>query len=280
VQQGDLDAGWQLVLPVKRGAAAKSRLGLGGRAPHVALAMAMDCLEAVLACASVTRVVVVTGDDATHDAASRLGAAVVADPPAGGGLSAAVRAGLASVAGPAAVLLPDLPCLRPDDLTRALEKVGEALACGASSAFVPDADGIGTVLLAGADPAAMRPRFGGASAAAHEADGATRLDLDLPRLRRDVDTPDALRQALQLRVGRRTAATLAIVQTTVLTFDALSGAGTVVTDDGVEMDLAQDALAGSGLRHLRPGQRVTCELVAGPQGESLVTSVRIVGIGD
>jgi 2-phospho-L-lactate guanylyltransferase len=246
----------------------------------VALAMAMDCLEAVLACASVTRVVVVTGDDATHDAASRLGAAVVADPPAGGGLSAAVRAGLASVAGPAAVLLPDLPCLRADDLTRALEKVGEALACGASSAFVPDADGIGTVLLAGADPAAMRPRFGGASAAAHEADGATRLDLDLPRLRRDVDTPDALRQALQLRVGRRTAATLAIVQTTVLTFDALSGAGTVVTDDGVEMDLAQDALAGSGLRHLRPGQRVTCELVAGPQGESLVTSVRIVGIGD
>jgi 2-phospho-L-lactate guanylyltransferase len=275
-----VQAGWQLVLPVKGGPGAKSRLGLGGRAPHVALAMSMDCLEAVLACPSVARVVVVTGDAATRDAASALGADVVADPPAGGGLTAAIGAGLASVAGPAAVLLPDLPCLRPEDLTHALEEVREALARGSSSAFVPDADGIGTVLLAGPDPAALRPRFGGASAAAHEADGATRLELGLPRLRRDVDTPAALAQALRLRVGRRTAATLAIVQTTVLTFDPLSGAGTVVTDDGVELDLAQDALTGSGLRHLRPGQRVTCELVPGPRGEDLVTGVRIVGIGD
>jgi 2-phospho-L-lactate guanylyltransferase len=242
--------------------------------------MAMDCLEAVLACPSVARVVVVSGDDDTRAAASGLGADVVTDPPGGGGLGAAVRAGLASVTGPAAVLLPDLPCLRPQDLTHALEKVSEALACGASSAFVPDADGVGTVLLAGPAPDLLRPRFGGASASAHQADGATRLDLDLPRLRRDVDTPDALRRALELRVGRRTAATLAIVQTTVLTFDPLSGAGTVVTDDGVEMDLAHDALAGSGLRHLRPGQRVSCELVPGPQGEDLVTSVRILGIGD
>ncbi|HEX5535362.1 MAG TPA: 2-phospho-L-lactate guanylyltransferase [Actinomycetales bacterium] len=280
MQRGDVPSGWQLVLPVKGGSGAKSRLGLGVRAPHVALAMALDCLEAVLASPSVARVVVVTGDDDTHDAASALGADVVADPPTGGGLFAAVQVGLASVAGPAAVLLPDLPCLRPGDLTRGLAKVGEALAGGASSVFIPDADGVGTVLLAGPDPALLHPRFGGASAAAHEAGGATRLELDLPRLRRDVDTPDALRQALQLRVGRRTAATLAIVQTTVLTFDPLSGAGTVVTDDGVEIDLAQEALAGSGLRHLRPGQRVTCELVPGPLGEDLVTSVRIVGIGD
>jgi len=284
VQRGVGRAGWQLVLPVKGGASAKSRLGLGGRAPQIALAMASDCLEAVLACPCVARVVVVTGDDDTKAAASALGADVVAEPVDGGGLGSAVRAGLASVTGPAAVLLPDLPCLLPADLTRALEKVTDALECGAASVFVPDADGIGTVLLAGRRADELRPLFGGASAAAHEADGATRLELDLPRLRRDVDTLDTLREALTLGVGPRTAATLPLVQTTVLTFDPVSRTGTVVSDDGVEMDLAPDALAGSGLRHLRPGQRITCELVAAGDGQEsradAVTAVRILGIGD
>lgn len=63
-----------------------------------------------------------------------------------------------------------------------------------------------------------------------------------------------------------------------LRFDPATGVGSVVTDDGVELDLAPDAMFGSGLRHLRPGQRVTCEPVVDAPGS--VTRVHIHGIGD
>ena len=75
--------------------------------------------------------------------------------------------------------------------------------------FVPDADETGTVLLAALDAAAMVPSFGPASASAHQAAGAVRLDVDLPRLRRDVDTPADLRAAVALGIGPRTQAVLA-----------------------------------------------------------------------
>lgn len=63
------------------------------------------------------------------------------------------------------------------------------------------------------------------------------------------------------------------MQATVLTFDATSREGTVVTDDGTRLAMPADALAGSGLRHLRPGQRVTCVR----EGEH-VADVHVVGI--
>jgi cold shock CspA family protein len=63
------------------------------------------------------------------------------------------------------------------------------------------------------------------------------------------------------------------VQATVLTFDADSRRGTVVTDDGVRLAMPAAALDGSGLRHLRPGQRVTCL-----RDGDTVTDVRIVGV--
>jgi 2-phospho-L-lactate guanylyltransferase len=75
--------------------------------------------------------------------------------------------------------------------------------------FVPDAEGTGTVLLAALTAAAMRPAFGPGSARAHRAAGAHPLDVDLPRLRRDVDTPADLRTAIALGVGPRTRAALA-----------------------------------------------------------------------
>jgi 2-phospho-L-lactate/phosphoenolpyruvate guanylyltransferase len=60
-------------------------------------------------------------------------------------------------------------------------------------------------LLAAATPGALQPAFGPGSLAAHVRRGAVPLDLDLPRLRRDVDTPADLDEALALGVGPRTA---------------------------------------------------------------------------
>ena len=268
---------WHLVLPVKGGVDAKTRLGPGLDRAALSLAMAMDCLDAVLATQDVARALVVTDDPSSALAARSAGAVVVQQSDPRRGLAGAVDDGLALADGPTGVLLADLPALTPDELEAALHAMDRALAT-TRCAFVPDADGAGTVLLGGRSPLDLTPRFGRDSAAAHERAGARRLTLQLPRLRRDVDTAADLDAAVRMGVGPRTAATLAGVQATMLTFDPATGAGSVVTDDGIELDLAPDALEGSGLRHLRPGQRVTCEPVTDAPGS--VAQVHIHGIGD
>jgi cold shock CspA family protein len=52
------------------------------------------------------------------------------------------------------------------------------------------------------------------------------------------------------------------MQATVSSFDADTGAGTLLLDDGVELAFGPDAIAGTGLRLLRPGQRVRIETAA------------------
>jgi len=207
---------WTLLLPVKGGPQAKSRLGAP---PGVASAIALDTLAAVLAARPVGRVVVVTADRACAQAARAAGAEVTGETRPGEGLVAAVRDGVAAVGRrrpwglrPAAVLLADLPALRPEDLEAGLAAAAEALGQHPSApmAVVPDADGTGTVLLAARTPAALDPAFGAGSLAEHVRRGAVRLDLDLPRLRRDVDTPADLDAALALGVGARTASALAV----------------------------------------------------------------------
>jgi 2-phospho-L-lactate guanylyltransferase len=198
---------WTLVLPVKGGALAKSRLGAR---PEVAAAIALDCLDAVLVCSTVGRVLVVTSDPAMRAAARALGAHVVPETRPGAGLVPAIVAGVrvASLgcAGPTAVLLADLPALRPEDLAVALAAVDAELGDErVPMAAVPDADGSGTVLLAARTPADLDPAFGPDSLAEHVRRGAAMLDLDLPGLRRDVDTPADLDAALALGVGPRTA---------------------------------------------------------------------------
>lgn len=263
---------WDVVLPVKGGSAAKSRLG----APvGLALAMSLDCVEAVLGAAPVARALVVTGDARVALDATALGAHVVRQPsPAG--LRDAVDRGLAVAGpGPVAVLLADLPSLRPDDLGATLDAAAVLLAAGAPLVLVPDAEGSGTVLLAASSPAAVHHSFGAGSAQRHRDLGAVDLDAP-PRLRRDVDTPDDLALAAGLGVGRRTARTLRDMQATVLRYDAATRTGEVVTDDGVRLTMTPDALDGSGLRHLRPGQRVSCAAA----GDDSVGGVRLHGIED
>lgn len=192
---------WTLVLPVQRAEVGKSRLTApkGVRHSDLARAITTDALAAVRDCNLVGHRIVVTSDDVVGPEAAAAGDHVVAD--AGQGLSAAVASGVAEAArvapaGPVAVLLLDLPALGSADLAAALEaSVAHAFA------FVPDAEGTGTVLLTAAAPALLLPAFGGASAAQHSGLGAVRLDLDLPRLRRDVDTADGLEQAVALGVG-------------------------------------------------------------------------------
>jgi 2-phospho-L-lactate guanylyltransferase len=204
-------APWTIVLPVKGGPLAKSRLGAR---PQVAAAIALDCLEAALACPSVGRCVVVTADRSTGAAARAAGARVVAESRPGAGLVAAIGDGLAAVragapwsAGRTGVLLADLPALRPVDLEAALAAVDGRLAARPAPLMcaVPDAEGSGTVLLAAARPGDLDPAFGPDSLAEHVRRGAVPLDLDLPRLRRDVDTAADLEAALGLGLGPRTA---------------------------------------------------------------------------
>jgi 2-phospho-L-lactate guanylyltransferase len=49
------------------------------------------------------------------------------------------------------------------------------------------------------------------------------------------------------------------MQATVSSFDSETCTGAVLLDDGVEVHFPAEALAGSGLRLLRPGQRVRLE---------------------
>ncbi|MCI2239909.1 2-phospho-L-lactate guanylyltransferase [Paenibacillus sp. TRM 82003] len=199
-----VDSGtWRVVVPVKGGGDAKTRLALPpGPRLALATAMALDCVDAALRCAAVGRVLCVSDDEAVRAAAGELGARAV---PAGGpGLARAVDAGLAALpTGPTAVLVADLPALRPEDLGAALAEAEHHR----GPVLVADADGDGSVLVARRDGPPPH-RFGPGSAAAHRAAGARELTAPLPGLRRDVDTLDALRRAAALGVGPRTAAAL------------------------------------------------------------------------
>lgn len=179
-----------IVIPVKGGAGAKSRLG-GDATFRAALAraMALDTIEAALEVASV---IVVTSDDLAADLAA-VGVGVVPDP--GEGLNAAIEAGLEAVprGAASAVLLGDLPGLDPRELRAALE------ASVAERSFVADADGVGTVLTVARASHALR--FGAGSRQAHLDAGYVELLEPWPSLRRDVDLPQHLEQ---LARGRRT----------------------------------------------------------------------------
>jgi 2-phospho-L-lactate guanylyltransferase len=65
------------------------------------------------------------------------------------------------------------------------------------------------------------------------------------------------------------------MQATVSSFDPDSGAGTVLLDDGVELGFDPAAFARSGLRLLRPGQRVRV-VTAGSGVDLMVSDLQIL----
>jgi 2-phospho-L-lactate guanylyltransferase len=195
---------FSLLVPVKNGRGAKTRLGgidAAGRAELMA-AFARDAIGAASRTALVE--VHVVGDPASMAGlADDLGVPVVPDE-GDGDLNQALRRAAARVARPGrglAVMLGDLPCLRTDDLELALDRGGRG--------FVADAAGTGTTLLFAPAGTDLDPRFGAGSAAAHAASGAVPVAGDLVSLRRDVDTTDDLDRAIELGVGVWTAEVLA-----------------------------------------------------------------------
>jgi 2-phospho-L-lactate/phosphoenolpyruvate guanylyltransferase len=259
---------WVVIVPVKSLARAKTRLrGTRSQPDHerLVLAMAVDTVTAALASQPVRAVVVVTEDPTAGSALSARGARVVPDAqPAADRLNRAITHAAADAAQPGAglaVLPADLPALRPTDLAAALEQAGQGL----PRRYLPDAAGTGTVLLTAAPGVALAPRFGPASAAAHAAGGAVRLDGDWPSLRRDVDTAEDLALASALGLGAHTAAATGwgtpgwddgSVQATVARYDGTTRTGQLLLDDGTRLDFGAAAFDASGLRLVRIGQRV------------------------
>lgn len=190
-----------MLVPLKPLAEAKSRLrGAAARHEDLVLDLARATVSAALAAEGVARVLVVTRDSRAaavlrasgagvlpdegrdlNDALRRAAAAVAGSGAPPGGTRANPRRRRAA-AGPVVALPADVPALRPTELSEAL-----AVAAG-RRAFVPDAAGVGTVLLVAAPGGALDPRFGPGSAGAHERSGALRLTGAWPTLRRDVDT--------------------------------------------------------------------------------------------
>lgn len=65
------------------------------------------------------------------------------------------------------------------------------------------------------------------------------------------------------------------MQATVSAYDPTTAGGRVLLDDGVELGFTAGALAGSGLRLLRPGQRVRLEVVD-ESGEPVIRRLQIL----
>lgn len=206
------DVDWVVVIPAKPLATAKSRLAdaAGNRRPELALAMLLDTVEVTLLTDHVVAVLVVTDDDLIAAAASQLGAVVVPDVP-GEGLNAAFRHGIEVAAAryPAAgvaLLAGDLPALRTPELEAALL----VAASSPGVLVVADHEETGTTMLASRSSAQLRPAFGVGSFARHRALEAMALEHSgLDGLRCDVDDADGLHAAINLGVGRRTAAAIA-----------------------------------------------------------------------
>ena len=200
---------WSVVVPVKRLRLAKSRLYAVGRPrpehEELALCLALDTVAAALAAGTVRRLFVVTDDPAARAAMAAAGALVLPDEP-NAGLNPALAHGAAaarrrSARDGVALVSADLPELRPAELDAALAAAAEH-----DAAFVADARGTGTTLLATAPGRTVTPRYGQASAAAHRAAGAVELTGDWPSLRTDVDTAADLRTAAELGLGPATSA--------------------------------------------------------------------------
>ncbi|MEN3270564.1 MAG: 2-phospho-L-lactate/phosphoenolpyruvate guanylyltransferase, partial [Pseudonocardia sp.] len=211
-----------LVVPVKQLNAAKSRLrgaadqGIGDAGAHarLALALAHDTVAAVRAATRVRHLLVISSDPVVAAELGAVGVEVLPDGPVPG-LNAAYASGAALLrerdpAATVGALQADLPALRPGELDDAVATAAVLFGSGrAGRAFCADADGTGTTFLLAAPGVALDPLFGVGSALRHRESGAHPLPGDWPGLRRDVDTADDLREAMDLGLGDHTRCVLA-----------------------------------------------------------------------
>ena len=194
---------WTVLIPVKSLPEAKSRLvgASADVAAHHRLVQAIraDTMAAVRAADQVARLVLVLDRPMTDSVEPTF---VQRSP----GLNAALAEAAEDAAtrwpeDAVAALVGDLPALRASELDAAL-----TLAAGHQRAFVADAAGTGTTLLASSVGVALAPRFGTGSADRHARD-AVAVEAG-PGLRCDVDTAEDLAAAAALGLGPATTALL------------------------------------------------------------------------
>lgn len=188
-----------MVVPMCDLRSAKSRLApLGDVARReLALAMLLDTLTAVAVAGMPLHLA--TADTDVVGEVRRSGLPVQIHRCRGHDLNRDLRAVLRELPpGPGAVLLGDLPALRPETLASVL-----ATARRHAKVVVPDGAGSGTTLLAAVDKRTIEPHFGRDSLLRHVASGAAVVAAE-PDLRQDVDVPSDLGQASTLGVGIRT----------------------------------------------------------------------------
>jgi 2-phospho-L-lactate guanylyltransferase len=196
---------WQVLIPIKQLARAKSRLALPpDQRAALTLAMLRDVASAVRACRYVRTVHVVTEDTrvARTVDAERLPAWSVAGEP---GLNHELRRAATCLRQSGtrdgiAVFLGDLPCLTTSVVSDLLES-----APGDRQSFLPDASSSGTAVLLAPPRIPLASFFGEGSAVRHARVG-TALDCTAERwaARRDVDTLEALDEAVSFGAGAHT----------------------------------------------------------------------------
>lgn len=197
--------GWTIVIPVKPPSLGKTRLARPDDVrASLALAIALDTIEATAAASRVTKVLVVTNDSQLERLLAPMPSVSVIAEMNKGGLNAAVAVGAAAAGVDVrrAALLSDLPALHPAELDAAL-----AGAESVNRGLVPDSEGAGSTLVTARGGAVWTSSFGADSAARHRLLGCS--DLAVPSdsgLRRDVDTIEQLKEAAALGLGPRTAA--------------------------------------------------------------------------
>jgi 2-phospho-L-lactate guanylyltransferase len=159
------------ILPVKRFARAKQRLGASVADPlrlELAAAMVADVLLALAQTESIERTIVVTCEDSVATSAREQGATVLDDVAESGQSAAAaigVRHALAEGFERVLCVPGDCPALDPGELEALLSAGGEA---GARAVvIVPDRHGTGTNGLLLAPPDAIAPSFGPDSCERH-----------------------------------------------------------------------------------------------------------------
>lgn len=201
-----------LIVPLKPPTLGKSRLRQAlGSLPddhhaELVLALAQDTLHAAMAVNEVRRVLVTGREPAALGTLRDLGAEIV-DDGAAGDLNSAIRAGERLLRGAdpmtrVAVLQPDLPALRTDELAQALSAADD------DRMYVSDRHGTGTTLLTAGGAHPLNPCFGPGSARAHARTGARACASPVPSVRGDVDTSGDLEYACSLGLGIHTHALL------------------------------------------------------------------------
>ena len=188
------------IVPLKPKVTAKSRLGFDQATRSVlATAMATDLLAACQTALGIDDVIV------AGSAPANLSVTEMPD------LKQDLNRALADVLNTLSpqdqviILLGDLPCVRPEDIDLALQLArSRSRSPHQTASMICDAVGTGTTTLIGT-AGTLIPRFGPHSRALHREQGYAELkEVELSRLRRDVDSISDLADAVRIGTGPAT----------------------------------------------------------------------------